>query len=605
MRCRHCDTDVPAGAFCGSCGAQVSAPSGHRRGWLRLGAYAAAPAEHVLRLAVASSIFPRLPHRSRNPFRFALAGLVVVLVAVALLRWQAPLMAVSAFGIPILFLIYLHESDVYADLPRRSLLLTGALGVGLGAGWAVLTGRVVARAYDVALGGGTAHGQTMIAGLAIPLGGAALMLVPAAAVRALRQPARESLDGFVIGSFGAIVFTAALTVTLLAPQFRAGLVAHDRPASGLLAEAGIRGVAMPLTAAALGGIFGAALWFTPGAGRPSRPAVLRIAVAVAVMLAVYAVVGLIDVDALPDELHLGLHLFGTLLAVLALRMWLQAALLHEAHDEQYPGETLWCPNCEHVVADMAFCPHCGVASAASSRSSRTARRRPHAAGTSQAPLRTTSAGRLLVTFGAGLTVAIAAVVSITAAVTPSTPRYVCPPDCGRPPLGEPVEANPRFTSSSGDFSVSYPGNGTAYRATTSPTGIVLEFLAGDTGILALFGEAARDRTPRQIADELIKRSYPDAVSDYEIPNALVGYQPGYGVVADDYPQDSSGSYARMRILVVVAVKNGLALVASAVGPYHEFSPDFGTGHPSGANLQLAMDMAKYVNSFTWRGDPPR
>ena len=46
-------------------------------------------------------------------------------------------------------------------------------------------------------------------------------------------------------------------------------------------------------------------------------------------------------------------------------------------------------------------------------------------------------------------------------------------------------------------------------------------------------------------------------------------------------------------------------VAAAVGPYHEFGPDFGPGPPSGANLEIAQDMGKYVNSFSWRGDPPR
>jgi len=101
------------------------------------------------------------------------------------------------------------------------------------------------------------------------------------------------------------------------------------------------------------------------------------------------------------------------------------------------------------------------------------------------------------------------------------------------------------------------------------------------------------------------REYPDAAKVYEIPNAMVGYQPGYGEVADDHPQDSAGKYVRLRLLVMVAVKSGLAPVAAAVGPYHQFSPDFGSGHPSGANLELALDMGKYVNSFQWRGDPPR
>jgi hypothetical protein len=72
-----------------------------------------------------------------------------------------------------------------------------------------------------------------------------------------------------------------------------------------------------------------------------------------------------------------------------------------------------------------------------------------------------------------------------------------------------------------------------------------------------------------------------------------------------WPQAATGSYSKMRVLVMVAVKDDLALVAGAAGPFHEFGPDFGAGKPSGANLQLALDMGKYVNSFAWRGDPPR
>jgi len=61
----------------------------------------------------------------------------------------------------------------------------------------------------------------------------------------------------------------------------------------------------------------------------------------------------------------------------------------------------------------------------------------------------------------------------------------------------------------------------------------------------------------------------------------------------------------MRIMVLVAVKDELALIAYAVGPYHQFGPTFGPGPPSGANLELAQDFGKYVNSFEWRGDPTR
>ena len=32
---------------------------------------------------------------------------------------------------------------------------------------------------------------------------------------------------------------------------------------------------------------------------------------------------------------------------------------------------------------------------------------------------------------------------------------------------------------------------------------------------------------------------------------MVGYQPGYGVVKDEYPQDASGTFTRLRLLVMV------------------------------------------------------
>jgi hypothetical protein len=190
-------------------------------------------------------------------------------------------------------------------------------------------------------------------------------------------------------------------------------------------------------------------------------------------------------------------------------------------------------------------------------------------------------------------------------LTPSAPQYICPPDCGRPAISKPVATNPRFTAEDDQFSVSYPGPGTAYEASFEPNGVVLDLLAGDGGTLRLFGQPADGKTAEQITKDLISEHYPDAETHYAIPNAMVGYQLGYGEVADVFPSDSIADVTRARVLVMVAVKNDYALVAAAAGPYREFSPDFGSGHPSGANFFLALDMGKYVNSFTWRGDPPR
>jgi hypothetical protein len=158
-------------------------------------------------------------------------------------------------------------------------------------------------------------------------------------------------------------------------------------------------------------------------------------------------------------------------------------------------------------------------------------------------------------------------------------------------------------SEDGEFSVQYPSPGGFYKATLYSDWVSLDYVGGDTGTLDLWGEAAEKRTPKQVIEKMIADYYPDATLAYEIPNAMVGYEPGYGAVYDEYPQDSSGQFTRLRLVALCALKNDYALVASAIGPYHEFTPDFGSGHPSAANLALALDMGKYVNSFRWRSGP--
>ncbi len=629
MECRVCQTEVPAGEFCGLCGDHLTERRGNGPSWLRIRAYSAAPGEHLLLPSLASSLFPQLPGRSRAPFRIVLILVLIGLATFATLRMPAALITVSALGLPLLFVLYLREADAVRDLPGRTLLLTAGLGIALGVGWVLLTGAAVARSYGVPLGTGIAGGRILREGLGVPIGSMVLMLVPVVVVRLLRPSDRESLDGFMIGALGALAFSAAATITRLAPQFTTGMIAHSRPVSSLIVEAGIRGIAVPVTAAAVGGLIGAALWFTRPANKADqhtgyiRAILTGFAVSV---VAVYAGLGLIDVTHIPQWLQLVIHLSVSIVALLLLRIGLHLALLHEAHDEIYSDEPILCPHCHHVVPDMAFCPACGVATRAASRSSRKNRRdsRPTSrepdestteithpgysvmSGTYDAePVRQTSRVRLLRTWGVAIVMVAIALVGLSVIVQKPSARYVCPPDCGHPPTGEPVAVNPRFIAPDGTFSVSYPAPSEVYRITTSPTGVRADFVGGDGGTMQLMSKPAKGRTAEQIAKSLVKETFPDTKVAYEIPNAMVGYEHGYGLVADCWPQGANSNYMRMRVIAMVAVKNDLALVAAAVGPFRQFGPDFGLGKPSGANLQLALDMGKYVNSFSWRGDPPR
>jgi hypothetical protein len=587
MVCRSCESEVPEAEFCGICGAAQ-----HRNlGPHRIRAYAAAPSEHTLLPSVATSLFPHLPRRSLLPFRAGLALVFLSLTAFALLRWQPPLITVGALGFPILFLLYLHQSEVDDDLPRSSLVLTAAMGIVLGVGWAFVTNELVDQAYELIFVDGQVDRQVVLdalSALEIPVGFAVLMLIPAVVIRLVRPGTREPLDGFVIGSLGGISFTAAWNLTRMAPEFQTGITANDWPVVTLVLQAGIQVIAVPLATAALSGLVGVALW----SGRRGL-----IFASLLVTLALYVGIGMIDFAEVVPIPDFALYFLVAAVAVIVLRIGVQTALMGERHEPLDPAARVLCPHCETVVPDMPFCPNCGFAAPAGSRTSRTARR--VSSDEDVVAARGTSGARLLTGLGIGLAVIAAGGVAAAVVLTPAAPQYVCPPDCGRPPIAEPIESNPRFVSPDGAFSVQYPGPGTAYEATLAPDGVDLKFTGGDTGTMGLFGRPAHGRTPKQIAEDVIGESYPNSTIDYQIPNAMVGYEPGYGAVLDEYPQDANSAFNRSRLIVLVAIKHDYALIAAAIGPYHQFTRDNGPGHPSGANLQLAMDMGKYVNSFRW------
>ena len=317
MECEVCQLDVPAGEYCGLCGAPLSQHSHDGPHWLRARSFSAAPGQHLLRLSITSSLFPHLSPRSRTSFMLGLVALVLVLVATAMLRLPGALVAVAVLGLPVIFGIYLRESEFNQDAPRGNLWLTAVLSIALGVGWALLTGAAAARSYGIPLGAGIAAARVLRMGVGVTLGGLLLMQVPALTIRLLRPGHREALHGYAIGAHAAIYFTAAATLTRLAPQFGTGMISRDRPMQGLLVEAGIRGLATPIIAATVGGLIGAALWFTrpPHKKQHHRGYVRLTLTLIAVVVGlVYALLGLIDVVQLPQLVQLALYAALTLLA---------------------------------------------------------------------------------------------------------------------------------------------------------------------------------------------------------------------------------------------------------------------------------------------------
>jgi membrane protein implicated in regulation of membrane protease activity len=593
--CRVCAVDVPAGEFCGNCGATESPRRGD--GPFRLLAHAAAPNQRVMSPRLTSTLFPALPRRSRTTFGIALVGVVALMLGSAVPLWQAALIGLVGLGLPVLFVAYLAQTRALGDPSLGTVVVAVIVGVALGVGWALATDAAAAGVEDDALGLPVSTTKILVVGLAIPLGFLACFLAPTVLMRFVaRSAVRNPLGGFAFGAFTALCFVGAGTLTRLAPQLAEGPVDGDgRSPAHLVIAGAIQGLAIPLTAAAVGGAVGATLWFTrrTDVGRPARWYGPTSPIPILVFaVAIYLGLGLLDFFSLPTYVEMIVYALVAVLALYVLRIVVHATLLHQSPGDVRPDETVACPQCDHVVPELPFCPSCGVAT--------------------HAPTHTASAAQRVTPALSSVVVVIAVAVlvmvgstALSAWLTPPKALIVCPPDCGSPPISKPVATNPRFTPTTGEFSVSYPGKATAYVASFEPNGVVLDLRAGDGGTLRLFGQPANGQTPREIANGLLKARYPDATFAYQIPNAFVGYELGYGEVADDYSADAIGDDGRDRVLIMVAVKNDFALVAAAAGPYREYGPDFGSGHPSGANFFLALDMAKYVNSFRWRGDPPR
>ena len=583
--CRVCGTTVTDGNYCGHCGARRTRRRGDGPDWLRLSSYVGAPREHVLLPVLSSSLFPLLPARTLTAFRVGLAVMMAALVGAAAFRLPGTLIATVTVGIPLLFVLYLRQAGYVGQLTSR-LVGVAALGIVFGAAFTVVSGAVVSRSYGVPLESGVAAVHLRTAEAGVSAIAALVTLAPAVVIRIIGAGKRESLCGFAIGALGALsVASTALMVRMFA-QLSSGLVDRDQPLSDLLIEAGIRGVTVPVIATTAGGMIGAALWFESDRRRsPVRWTLLSIA-----MVSVLAHVWLGEEDAagISQWAKVAWHVAVALIAVVLLRVGLQLALLGETSEAADPTRSERCTYCGNTVPDMTFCSSCGVA--------RAGRRLP-------APRQTISTGRLVTTWTAVVAVLALGLVGLSAQMSKPDERYLCPPNCGRPPMGPPMTVNPVFTAADGAFTVSYPGPGTAYSVTTDATGVTAQFIAGDGGVMRLFGEPAHGRSSREVATALLNRTYPDSRVAYEIPNTLVGYRPGYGMALDDWPDGADVVDSRTRVLIMVAVKDDLALIAAAVGPYHVSGSN--SGPPTGASLELAADMGKYVNSFRWRGDPVR
>src|SRR5260370_4850952 len=209
MRCEHCAHDVPDGVFCARCGADRGTTGQSADARKRHHRYAAHPSEHVLQPAIFTTIFPHLGHAKVHEFRWAFvvgAAAIVVLYATGLI---SAAILVAIFLVPVLYLIYLYETQVYRDEP--ALVLGFILGGGAVLGIVVtIIERALYNPYtnfgNPLHGAGVSIGALLFLGLVLPIVQEAVKPLPALFLPN-RRDFPEPVDGLVFGIAAGLGFS--------------------------------------------------------------------------------------------------------------------------------------------------------------------------------------------------------------------------------------------------------------------------------------------------------------------------------------------------------------------------------------------------------------
>jgi RsiW-degrading membrane proteinase PrsW (M82 family) len=371
VRCDHCANDVPDGVFCTRCGAHEGTTTTPAEAKARVNRYAAHPAEHVLQPSILTTLFPHLGHTKIHEFRWAFAvGLAGILVLyIAGLITAAILVAI--FLIPVLYLIYLYEAQVYRDEP--ALVLGFTIGGGLLIG-IVLTvvERIVYNPYQ-SIGNplhnaGIGVGALLFLGLLVPVVQEALKPLPA-----LFLPNRadfpETVDGLVFGIAAGLGFSVAESLVAFSSALTS-LPAHVTPGNWIY-DLTTLAVFQPVLQGSATGMVVAAVWRY----RRGRLAAREIG---GVAMALIAHVAFAFGTQLLKDVHVSQLFVLVWQAVIVgsvliyVRYVLHHALLEEAAHMGF-AETV-CPNCHMHIVASGFCPNCGGALTAAPASLKRARK---------------------------------------------------------------------------------------------------------------------------------------------------------------------------------------------------------------------------------------
>jgi RsiW-degrading membrane proteinase PrsW (M82 family) len=357
--------------FCTRCGAHQGTTEEFGDAKTREHRYAAHPGEHVAQPSVFTTLFPHLGHHKVHEFRWAFTAGIAGILVLYLAGLISAAILVAAFLVPVLYLIYLYEAQVYRDEPALVLGFTIGGGIIVGIVVTVLT-RIIYDPLHYAgnpfSSPGVSVGGLLIVGFLLPVVQEVLKPLPA-----LFLPNRadfpETVDGLVFGVAAGLGFSLAEALVGFSSVLTS-LPAHVAPGNWIYDLATLA-IFSPLLQGSATGMIVATIWrFRRGrlAGREIGGVLMAVIAHIA-----FAAGTQVMKETAVNSLFILVWQAAIVGALLIyIRYLLHHALLEEAAHMGY-AETV-CPSCHMHIVASGFCPNCGMALTAAPNSIKRGRR---------------------------------------------------------------------------------------------------------------------------------------------------------------------------------------------------------------------------------------
>jgi RsiW-degrading membrane proteinase PrsW (M82 family) len=353
MRCDHCGRDVPDGVFCTNCGAhQGTSEAGHPK--RRRHRYAAHPGEHVFHPGIFTTLFPHLGHRKVHEFRWVFLGGLAGIFGLFFGGLITAALCVSVLLLPILYVLYLYEAQVYREEPVPVLVSLALVSVGIGIAVTIGTDRLVSREakFSFAVTGGS----LLIIGVVIPLIQEAAKPLSALALRVKPAFRDETMDGLVFGISAGLGFGVGESFERLS-NVLVDLPVHTQPGNWIYPLI-TTSVLLPLLQGTAAGLVCAALWRF-ALGRVNWVGLVGIALALAAHVAFSTVSQVFVNHGWSQIIVLAWQALVDAVLLIYVRVLLHDALVEEAAAMGFVER--YCSHCHVNVEAEGFCPRCGQA----------------------------------------------------------------------------------------------------------------------------------------------------------------------------------------------------------------------------------------------------